>query len=102
MCVHFFFLIFIYFLFRWMSTLVASSERCPMCRKKFKQPHAEALYIARFSEGPGRSRSRTLSLPRLMDFIQGHVRDVMTPLFFPPIRSNVTYSQKSGILENRA
>ena len=37
-----------------------------------------------------------------MDFIQGHVRDVMTPFFFPPIRSNVTYSQKSGILENRA
>ena len=37
-----------------------------------------------------------------MDFIQGHVRDVMTPYFFPPIRSNVTYSQKSGILENRA
>ena len=33
-----------------------------------------------------------------MDFIQGHVRDVMTLLFFPPIRSNVTYSQKSGIL----
>ena len=25
-----------------MSTLVASSDRCPMCRKKFKQPHAEA------------------------------------------------------------
>ena len=42
MCVHFFFLIFIYFLFRWMSTLIASSDRCPMCRKKFKQPHAEA------------------------------------------------------------
>ena len=33
-----------------------------------------------------------------MDFIQGHVRDVMTLLFFPPIRSNVTYSRKSGIL----
>ena len=42
MCVHFFFLIFIYFLFRWMRTLVASSDRCPMCRKMFKQPHAEA------------------------------------------------------------
>ena len=42
MCVHFFFLIFIYLLFRWMSTLIASSDRCPMCRKKFKQPHAEA------------------------------------------------------------
>ena len=53
-----------------------------------------------FSDGPGRSRSRTLSLPRLTDFNQGH--DVMTPLFFQPIRSNVTYSQKSGILENRA
>ena len=39
--------------------------------------------IVWFSDGPGRSRSRTLSLPRLMDFIQGHVRDVMTPLFFP-------------------
>ena len=38
----FFFLIFIYFLFRWMSTLVASSHRSPMCTKKFKQPHAEA------------------------------------------------------------
>ena len=38
----YFCLIFIYFLFRWMSTLVASSDRCPMCRKKFKQPHAEA------------------------------------------------------------
>ena len=33
-----------------------------------------------------------------MDFIQGHVRDVMTLLFFSPIRSNVTYSRKSGIL----
>ena len=42
MCVHFFFLVFIYFLFIWMSTLVASSDRCPMCRKRFKQPHAEA------------------------------------------------------------
>ena len=28
--------------------------------------------IAWFLDGPGRSRSRTLSLPRLMDFIQGH------------------------------
>ena len=54
--------------------------------------------VACFSDGPGRSRSRTLSLPHLMDFIQGHVRDVMTLLFFPPIRSNVTYSRKSGIL----
>ena len=58
--------------------------------------------LAWFSDGPGRSRSRNLSLPRLMDFIQGHVRDAMTPLFFPPIRSNVTYSEKSGILGNRA
>ena len=56
--------------------------------------------VAWFSDGPG--RLRTLSLPCLMDFIQGHVRDVMKPLFFPPIRSIVTYSQKSGILENRA
>ena len=39
--------------------------------------------LALFSDGPGRSRSRTLSLPRLMDFIQGLIRDVMTPLFFP-------------------
>ena len=54
--------------------------------------------LAWFSDGPGRSRSRTLFLPRLMDFIQGRVRDVMTLLFFPPIRSNVTYSRKSGIL----
>ena len=38
--------------------------------------------VAWFSDGPGRSRLRTLSLPRLMDFIQGHVRDVVTPLFF--------------------
>ena len=42
MYVQFFFLIFIYFLFRWMSTLVASSDRCPICRENFKQPHAEA------------------------------------------------------------
>ena len=39
--------------------------------------------VAWFSDGSGRSRSCTLSLPRLMDFIQGHVRDVMTSLFFP-------------------
>ena len=42
MCVNFFFVIFIYFLFRWMSTLVASSDRCQMYRKQFEQPHAEA------------------------------------------------------------
>ena len=66
------------------------------------RPRRADSRVAWFSDGPGRSRSRTLSLPRLMDFIQGHVRDVMTPFFFPPIRSNVTYSQKSGILENRA
>ena len=42
MCVHFFFLIFINFLFRWMSTLVKSSDKCPMCRREFKRPHAEA------------------------------------------------------------
>ena len=40
------------------------------------------LSLAWFSDGPGRSRSRILSLPRLMDFIQGHVRDVIAPLFF--------------------
>ena len=34
--------------------------------------------IAWFSDGPGRSRSSSLFLPRLMDFIQGHVRDVRT------------------------
>ena len=61
-----------------------------------RRPSSHAL--AWFSDGPGRSRSRTLSLPRLMDFIQGHVRDVMTLFFFLPIRSNVTYSRKSGIL----
>ena len=42
MCVHFFFLTFIYFLFRWMSTLIKSSKKCPMCRRKYKKPHAEA------------------------------------------------------------
>ena len=41
MCVHFFFLIFIYFLFRWMSTLIKSSKKCPMCRRKYKKTHAE-------------------------------------------------------------
>ena len=44
---------------------------------------SSAVLVAWFSDGPDRSRSRTLSLPRQMDFIQGHVRDVMTPLFFP-------------------
>ena len=38
----FFFLTFLYFLFRWMSTLVKSSDKCPMCRRKFKRSHAEA------------------------------------------------------------
>ena len=42
MCVHFFFLIFIYFLFRWMSTLIKSSNKCPMCRREYKNPHTEA------------------------------------------------------------
>ena len=40
-----FFFSYIYLFFiqmPWMSILVASSDRCPMCRKKFKQPHAEA------------------------------------------------------------
>ena len=37
-----FFFIFIYFLFRWMSTLIKSSHKCPMCRREFKKPHAEA------------------------------------------------------------
>ena len=41
MCVNFF-LLFIYFLFRWMSTLVPSSDSCPMYRKTCEQPHAEA------------------------------------------------------------
>ena len=36
--------------------------------------------LAWFSDGPGRSQLRILSLSRLMDFIQA--RDVMTPLFF--------------------
>ena len=31
-----------FFLFRWMRTLVPSSQNCAMCRKEFKQPHAEA------------------------------------------------------------
>ena len=34
MCVH--------FLFRWIRTLVPSSESYSMCRKGFRQPHAEA------------------------------------------------------------
>ena len=41
MCVNFF-LFFLYFLFRWTSTLVPSSDSCPVCRKTFEQPHAEA------------------------------------------------------------
>ena len=40
------------------------------------------LSLAWFSDGPGHSQSRILSLPHLMDFIQGHVPDVMMPLFF--------------------
>ncbi|XP_074621747.1 uncharacterized protein LOC141880195 [Acropora palmata] len=27
---------------RWMSTLIKSSNKCPMCRRKYKKPHAEA------------------------------------------------------------
>ena len=38
----FFFLTFIYFLFRWISTLIKSSNKCPMCRREYKNPHAEA------------------------------------------------------------
>ena len=30
------------FLFRWMRTLTPSSANCAMCRKAFRQPHAEA------------------------------------------------------------
>ena len=54
-----------------------------MCSNYPRIKLEQALHrLAWFSDGPGRSRSRILSLPRLMDFIQGHVRDVMTPLFF--------------------
>ena len=42
MCVHFF-SSFIYLFFIQMDEhIVQSSDGCPMCRKKFKQPHAEA------------------------------------------------------------
>ncbi|XP_067025735.1 uncharacterized protein [Acropora muricata] len=27
---------------RWMSTLIKSSKKCPMCRRFYKKPHAEA------------------------------------------------------------
>ena len=75
------------------NLLVISTTKRYRTFKLFAQ-----VVLAWFSDGPGRSQSRPLSLARLMDFIQGHVRDVMTLLFFPPIRSNVIYSRKSGIL----
>ena len=30
------------FLFRWMRTLIPSSENCAMCQKAFRQPRADA------------------------------------------------------------
>ena len=56
MCVNF-------FLFRWMSTLVASGDSCPMCRTKFKQAHAEAQVAdANFMIRTARVRFRSYSI----------------------------------------